>query len=84
MESENVDKCVALESVAKQDNGKRDSMIGSSITRMCSHVHAHTALWETMPIITLHLTCVFSLLCRIQCYATTMALYKLCAISKAM
>lgn len=48
MENENVDKCVALESVAKQDNGKRDSMIGSSITRMCAHVYAHTALWETM------------------------------------
>lgn len=59
MESENIDKCVALESVAKQDNGKRDSMMGSSITRMCTHVHAHTTLWETMSIITLPLTCVF-------------------------
>ncbi len=40
MEREEVDKCVALESVAKQDNGKKDSMIAEPRNHQ-SHESAH-------------------------------------------
>ncbi len=64
MEREEVDKCVVLESVAKQYNGKRDStiaeprIINHTNVHTCTYcIYTHTALRETMPIITLHLTC---------------------------
>ncbi len=91
MEREEVDKCVALESVAKQDNGKKDSTIAEPriinhtnlhTCTYCIYIHTHTALGETMPIITLHLTCVYPLPCWMQCFSTAMDLYKLCAINK--
>lgn len=78
--------CFGVGSKAGQwQKGFNDSRAQDHQSHECAHMYIlyiYTALRETMPIITLHLTCVHPLPCRIQCYSTAMDLYNLCAINK--